>query len=329
MDVKLSDLPANLDNPPFIFFPEVVELDGIEEPVRIGSHAYLQRAPESHRIGLSRLLEPYINSRPVGISGVSPWEFREIDEREGGTRFEYITAPDEHQFWIVRYWRKLLDQPLELALELSDPSFTPLIALTQPLANATGRMDSFAIQNWLDANILARRCVFGQKQVEGVELALNLLTDFDTNDDPSFYFIHKALRDFSDLKRVSKRMPLYVVGLFAIIESLLTTPQDTTTGKSLNHQLQEKLTLMESRFHQALSLTNYFGKASTPSFKTVIKKLYQYRSDIAHGNVPDFAKELSILENHRAVCEFLHALVRRLMLQAVQEPTLMRDLKRC
>src|SRR3546814_527523 len=137
------------------------------------------------------------------------------------------------------------------------------------------------------------------------------------------------MRDFCGLKEITKQAPLYAVGLFAIIELLLTSQQDIATGKSLNHQLQEKLTLANNRFHEALPLVDYFGTTDPPQFKTVVKKLYQYRSDIAHGNVTDFAKDLAILDSHRNVVEFLHALVRRLILLAVREPVLVRDLKAC
>src|SRR3546814_4391949 len=115
MDVRLSDLPVDPGNPPFIFFPEVVELDGLDEPVNIGLQARLLRAPEDIRIGLRQILDPFIKARSVGLNQINPWEFREISNGDGGTSFQYIDAPDERQFWIVHYWRKLFDRQLELA----------------------------------------------------------------------------------------------------------------------------------------------------------------------------------------------------------------------
>jgi hypothetical protein len=265
---NITDFLGDPNTPAFIFIPELIELQGVSEPVAIGTHALLQRAPETHKLVIRDLLDPFIRAR--GIGGINPWEYEEIPNGPGSTRFELISAPENHQFWMVSHWRKLFDTLLELALELADPSVTPVISRLRVLGGSSGVVDGHAILNWLDENILARRRVIGPRQVKQIEVAFDILINFEGNDEPSIAFIHKALRDFIGLKRVSRRMPLYVVGLFSIIESLLTTNQTDTTGKSLNRQLQEKLTLMGNRFSETLELANFFGTGSLPPYKKVM-----------------------------------------------------------
>ena len=106
---KLSDLPGDPSRPAFIFFPELINLQGLSEPVRIGQHAVLQRAPDDIRVGLRGVLDPYLKTRR--ISNINPWEFQEIPGDQGSTHFKHILDPSLHQFWIVNYWRKLFDQP--------------------------------------------------------------------------------------------------------------------------------------------------------------------------------------------------------------------------
>lgn len=323
----MSELPGNPDDPAFIFFPELVDLQGVTEPARIGEHALLCRAPEQTRINIRSILEPHLSTRRYG--NVSPWEFDEISDAQGGTRFSPIIDPEKHQFWVIFHWRKLFDQQLGSALELADPGFLPIISLVRT-GGHSGIIDDHAILNWLHENWTAQRRVVGAAQISGIERAWNLLIDFETSEDPSFAFIKTAINDFSALKRVWPGAPLYVIGLFAIIEMLLTTQQDKTTENSLSHQLKEKLTLFANRFSEPLVLTDFFPRASQMSLKTVVSKVYGYRSKVAHGAVVNFASgDLQVLESHRAICDFLRAVVRKLILQAVIEPSLIRDLKTC
>jgi hypothetical protein len=325
---KLSDFPGNPDSPALIFVPELINLQGLSEPVRIGRDAVLLRAPDDIRAGVKLILDPFVRTRRAGH--VNPWEFQEVVDDQGSTRFTQILDPSEHQFWIIQHWRRLFDQQLQHALELADPGLTPVMALLSPRPMSSGSIDSHAILNWLDENWLAQRRDIGSAQIASIDRAWQLLIDFAPCDEPSLAFIKRAIQEFADLKRVSARMPIYVVGLFSIVEMLLTTQQEKTTENSLSHQLREKLTLFGNRFTEPLVLTNYFPKAGAITFRSFVSKLYSYRGKIAHGSEIDFDRgELQALESHKAVCEFLRAVVRKLILQAVQEPDLFRDLKSC
>lgn len=327
---KLSDFAGSIDKPALIFVPELIELQELTEQVPIGQYAVLQRAQENMRVGLREVLDPYIRMRRFGTE--NPWEFQEVpaNEQPGAIHHKEIENPADHQFWVIRHWRKMFDPHLEHALEIADPGLTPFLALIDPSPYSSGHINSHAILNWIDENWLAQRRRIGPQQIKSIEGTWKALIEFETVDDPSLDFIKKAIRDFTDLKQVSTRKPLYVVGLLAIIELLLTTHQDTTTEKSLSHQLREKLTLIGNRLGEPISLVEYFPSAGGIEFKSVVTKLYHYRSSVAHGTPVDFGRgALQVLQGHREVCSFLRVLVRKLILHAVQEPLLLRDLKNC
>jgi hypothetical protein len=59
------------------------------------------------------------------------------------------------------------------------------------------------------------------------------------------------------------------------------------------------------------------------------RKLYAYRSAIAHGDRPDFAKELAVLRDTDAVHRYLSDLIAQLLEVALREPLLVGDLREC
>ena len=57
--------------------------------------------------------------------------------------------------------------------------------------------------------------------------------------------------------------------------------------------------------------------------------MYEYRSAIAHGVKPDFAKDLQILKSHDHALELLKETVKAVIRQVLVEPTLIHDLREC
>lgn len=323
---KLSDFTGDADRPGLIFLAESIDLRGLEDHVLIGKEARLIRAHSEIRAELSRILEPHTKTRLM--LHINPWESEGVPNGQG-VEIRTIADSSQHQYWIVQHWRRLFDLQLEHALELADPGLTPLMSLTSPLQRPSGFVNAHAILNWLEENLVAETRHIGPTELVSVERAWQLLIAFEGQDEPSYQFIKKAIQDFADLKRVPARMPIYVVGLFSIIEMLLTTQQDKTTENSLSHQLKEKLTLLGNRFADPLVLKDHLPQTEGMDFKKVVSKLYAYRSKVAHGSALEFTGELQVLESHKAVCRLLRAVVRKLILQAVTEPALFRDLKSC
>jgi len=324
---KLTEFPGDPEHPALIFFPEQIKLQGLQSPVPIGAEARLLQASDETLVALRAILDPYTKTRLT--FHVNPWESEAVDN-EHGREIRPIADPSRYRYWVVEHWRRMFDEQLKYALEIADPGLSPVMGLSKPIPMTSGFIDPHSIVNWLAKNLVADTRDVGPKEIDSIERTWKLLIDFEANTDPGYAFIKKAIEDFFYLKSIPSRMPIYVVGLFAIIEMLLTTHQDKTTENSLSHQLKEKLTLFGNRFTNPIVLHEYLPKAGEMNLKTMVSRLYSYRSKVAHGTQIDFTKgDMQVLQSHEAVCQFLRQIVRKLILQAVHEPSLFRDIKSC
>lgn len=140
-------------------------------------------------------------------------------------------------------------------------------------------------------------------------------------------FVKSAVDTYSLLRRVPQSTPLYAVGLFSIIESLIThAPRLTETLDSINHQITNKIVLLRKMYSRPIDPAEYFLPLAEDK---VWKKLYAYRSAVAHGSAVDFASELKVLKDHNTVVEFLRDNVKELIKVALRSPEFVSDLRRC
>lgn len=136
--------------------------------------------------------------------------------------------------------------------------------------------------------------------------------------------IARSVEMFQQVRNADSLSPLYVLGLFGVLESLLTH-DPRGEYDSLSHQIRTKMKLLQSRFRQPLQYERFGAVAP----EKIWNKLYKLRSCIAHGGVADWRGELSILRNQREACAFLTTAVRRTIRQALTEPRLVLDLQCC
>lgn len=134
----------------------------------------------------------------------------------------------------------------------------------------------------------------------------------------------KPFRALDTLKSVSPQSPLFALGLFAIVESIIThNPHDEFD--SLTHQVSTKMVLLSKRFVRPLPYAD-FGLSPDKLWK----KLYHYRSCIAHGATPDFGSgPLAPLKSPDVAHAFLTEALKLLLLDTIAEPDLIADLKEC
>lgn len=154
-----------------------------------------------------------------------------------------------------------------------------------------------------------------------------LFEKYDLNPKSDYFFINKALVDFYRLKEISVKSPFKTLGIFAILELLLTHKPEPTKNldDSLNHQLKSKLELLNKRFETPIDFNYYFPGSK---FETIIAKLYNYRSGIAHGFYEEF--KLKIIDNDMSqIFVFLYELLKKTLIQTIIEPDLIRDLQKC
>lgn len=157
-------------------------------------------------------------------------------------------------------------------------------------------------------------------------------------DDEKYPAIAKALRMFRE-QDVNRESALKHLGYFAIIESILShAPTANDSSGSISRQLKRNLVLLHNRMEPEYNLL--FERFSGANPEKIISKLYSYRSSIAHGNNSE--KDIEWLYNNFKISEvddtplrdekqfiswYLRKLVQRILVQAINEPQLITDLK--
>lgn len=137
-----------------------------------------------------------------------------------------------------------------------------------------------------------------------------------------------AIGEYISLQGIARSSKFQIIGLFTILEGAIThKPKPNDPYESITRQIKQKVALLNNRFDTKLGYSHHFGNTMAP--EKVWEKLYACRSTIAHGGSPDYAKELSVLRNHRNVVRFLRQVVRSVLRQMLLEPQLIADLYEC
>lgn len=143
--------------------------------------------------------------------------------------------------------------------------------------------------------------------------------------------IHNLLNMFRALDVFPDDAELKFLGYFSIIEGLLTQrPSRADSVGSIQSQLNRNISLMNDRLRMKGRELSY-SEFTVDNPKTVLKKLYDYRSRIAHGG--DVNKSLSAMRigNKCAdklwVHDWLRKTVKHLLMAAIIEPDLVMGLK--
>ncbi|MEH2092169.1 hypothetical protein [Nostoc sp.] len=153
----------------------------------------------------------------------------------------------------------------------------------------------------------------------------SIYQNYQQLDEIKYPDIKEAINMLEELKHIPHSSKFKILGLFTIIEFLITH-KSIDTGDSITRQVTNKINLLSKRFSKKLNYCQFFG--NTPE-NTVWKKLYAYRSNIAHGGKPDFAKELLVLKDDLTAKKFLKLVVKMLLQHSLIEPQLYADLKEC
>ncbi|MBL7139974.1 MAG: hypothetical protein ISS74_03610 [Planctomycetes bacterium] len=133
-----------------------------------------------------------------------------------------------------------------------------------------------------------------------------------------------SLADMGFFDQGSGEVRLFVLGLFGVIESLIThSPK--AGHDSLTHQIKTKMNLLNRRFDEPLDYSCFDD--GPPD--TLWSRLYSYRSAIAHGGQADFGGKHQVLKDERTVTTFLRYTAKALLRYALREPDLVLDLRAC
>ncbi len=226
---------------------------------------------------------------------------------------------------------------LEQALLLLEPSIDLSIRVLSNLGDGSqaiktsghgGFMPHIFERYHYGAHEVGNRLVLTTADILLTENISGQIASLSTN----YEFVKTAAQIWQEMRRISQSSRLQVIGFFSIIECLIThSPRLAESLDSISHQLCGKLRLITNRMGSNDLLTTTFGSATDGSATDtkVWKRLYSYRSSIAHGNTVSFKREFSVLKSHKVVVDFLSTFTRNLLLHALNEPQLFSDLKDC
>jgi hypothetical protein len=145
--------------------------------------------------------------------------------------------------------------------------------------------------------------------------------------DDTIVNLRGALNDYIALRMIPKRSSLRFLGLFAILESLLThDPKPGDPYDSVTRQVNKKMGLLNRRFARPLDYELHFKGLKR---EKIWPMLYDLRSSFAHGVRFDFASKFQALGTLDNAFRFVGTATRAVMRQALDEPHLIVDLKEC
>jgi hypothetical protein len=139
--------------------------------------------------------------------------------------------------------------------------------------------------------------------------------------------VAKAFEDFKKLTEIPESSPFKILSYFSILELILTTNNEKT---SITHQLATKIMLINKRLQEEICISKFFKV--NPNIDTLIKRLYELRSQIAHGSFSSF--ETFKIETKypfkQTIPDFIYEeLLTKIIIQSLIEPELIDDLRKC
>jgi len=273
------------------------------------------------------------------LSSVSPrynYDFfernREIKEIENGVEAIHSDIPrDEWRYWVINFEGSLMKiEPLMYILNLA---FEQEVTIGF-VCNKSAEKNQYHFANTRGEILLNHFSNNSLKLKKILEISTGELQSVATLHEK----MHKAckihqslfgtLHEYEMLKDLPYPSKFKTLGYFAIIESLVTRkPKASDPGDSIRRQLKSKMNLLNNRFDKEIDTDDYFEKGI--NFETIWGKLYDYRSDIAHGNAKKFGKEYQALKDRFAIDDYLNQVSRAVLKQCILEPQLFVDLKDC
>jgi hypothetical protein len=301
------------ENNGFILFGDVINLQEELQEIQIIPGYILKKANSNQMEIIKR------NLTETGNRDFFMLNF-ETEKQEIDGVIHYLNLPDykDWNYWIIEHNESQFKYNLKLALQLSK---CDLFCLFEILSS-TGRIHhQFAYHNFISENIGSyniKRITL--EDIMEIREIYGLLEDFSYE---AFTYIDKALKDYSQLKTMPSRYSFYILGMFSIIEALLVHKSQVVP---ITHQIKTKLSLLNNRFDHPINFQEFFGEVR---YEKVISKLYEFRSDIAHGDFSDFNNELKLLVDSKNVSKVIHRILKSTLIQALKEPQLISDLKKC
>ncbi len=309
------------DNNSYIFIANPLIID-FDLPFEIIDGHYLEKANDSQ---IQLIQECLLNTGHSILQKRIPYECKSVITEERNDRYSWSYKELNKKDWryniISLKGSENKTHELQLAANLSAPELELAFTFVQTaIASSPAKFYHY----FLEISHKPIKAEFlNLENVKELSSIYHQMKEIETK----YPEIKRAIRMYDDLKFLHGDSEFRVLGLFAIIESLIThKPKSTETGDSITHQLKSKIPLLSKRFTRKIDYSIFFKKANEDKIWT---NLYGYRSDLAHGNRYKFSKKFPILKDEKCVIDFLKLLTKNLLRHSIIEPRLYTDLKAC
>lgn len=308
----------------FAFVASVLDVR-VSLPVEISKHVRLQKADDAQISTIKGLLP---NGGGLGIAYHYEHDWDEIPPTQ--TRRGHQTRPLDRKEWkyFVLAWEGSNSHlhDVQTALNLTPPSISCVAQVHTSEAFGLGQRSGVSVEavaaHFQHQRIPPVTVTIDEGVVDSWRVTYSKVQALQRHKYPA---ISRAIDLIDQLRRFPSFAHLQVLSHFMVLEMLLThKPSDKEVGDSLAHQIRTKVALLSRRLPQPL---NYSVFAADVSEDKVWTKLYSYRSAVAHGGVPDFEKELSVLRNAETAWSFMATATAMLARYALDEPQLVDSLK--
>jgi hypothetical protein len=306
----------------FAFVANVARIDGVDQ-LEVAPGHILRRAT-ADEIGV-------IKSSLSGTEGALfrppyfPWEYRQ--EPDG----QLTELPeDEWEYFVIAFKGANVDvTTLEQVFCIATAELkVAFVALPWPPGDGVhlariyhaGRL--FQITNQPLGNP-QKRLIVTPSDAEQIATLFSALKSHDSR----LIQMERIVAQLLELEELRPGSTSQFLAYFGILESLLThKPDPKDPYDSITRQVKNKINLLDHRWFPRLDYTAFAGTTED----NVWKKMYHYRSILAHGDKPDFSSgELNALGNHGNAMALLKSTVKATALLALTEPQLLADLKNC
>lgn len=308
----------------FCFILNPLEVTG-DLPVELIPNHLLQRADQEQ----TEIIRENINRHYAHNFPLPAYEFEWVGEVGGSGRTGVEMPSEKWRYWVITFdGPNRQTQNLKLAVNLlqNDLDIGLVFIYSQEGKGPSGISQGSINSSFFESHL----SLIGDGTLKITTKELSAVGDYFRaikvceQEQPQIY---RSIRDFFLLKSLPRNSNMVILGCFALIESLVTH-NPKANFDSLTHQISTKMTLLSKRFERQLDYDGHFGQLNL-NRKTVWKKLYDYRSALAHGTLPDFKSELQMLKNPAYALDFLNEATKLTILFAMKEPDFLTDLKEC
>ena len=302
-------------------------------PIEVLPGHLFRAASEAEVVEIRRYLQAAIPPDTFTWAQWAQYEGIIKEERQGSiTKFHIEALPREKwKYWVLAFEGSNttiheLEQVAQILPVSFDVGFVLLYSEQSQGGTIMGRemMPFHVIERYSNPKrVNANAEVVASDQIASLGNSYRALKGLSNE----YEFIGRAFRNLSDLRRIPESSDLIIVGLFSILESLIThAPRLSESLDSINHQITNKIILLHKKYTRPIVLSEYFTHANEDK---IWKKIYGFRSAVAHGTAVSFDKDYQMLKSRDAVIAFVRDNVKELLRVALADPAFMFDLRKC